>query len=336
MIRMKTIWLRCFYRNMLEKYRHFQNLWTPQFFTELFQLFEDGSWWNREDLGAHFRNRMMGSYTLFEWGVEFAIGLWFIFSNEGKYFKSPLLDGRKPETTESIREIFLREMISNPSLKDDIMDIIRSEFISFNTSEKCFVISNDAFGFSYANFKHMLLDFGFLLPSTAHAFKYRIETDFKNILSGNGIFEESRRRIWIEELKRKLEANEKNGLMAECFVMEYESRRLHWKRVPIRISEIDVCAWYDILSYDNPESKDFDRFIEVKSFVWHPWFYWSRNEVERARSLRSRYCLYLVDRNKLNTSDYVPVMISNPYEAVLENGHSWTASPDWFHVLQLL
>lgn len=98
-------------------------------------------------------------------------------------------------TTESVRTIFLDGMISNPDLKDDITSIFRTEHVSFDTLERCFVISNDAFGFVYANFKHMLLNFGFLVPSATSAFQYKIETEFKNFLSGNRVFEESRRKF---------------------------------------------------------------------------------------------------------------------------------------------
>jgi hypothetical protein len=49
--------------------------------------------------------------------------------------------------------------------------------------------------------------------------------------------------------------------------MEYERQRLMDKGKSIeRISPYDVTAGYDILSYDNVDSTEYDRFIEVKSY----------------------------------------------------------------------
>ena len=49
-----------------------------------------------------------------------------------------------------------------------------------------------------------------------------------------------------------------------------------------RISEVDVTAGYDIISYNSIKSKETDRFIEVKARS-SSGFYWSKNEYETAK-----------------------------------------------------
>ena len=46
-----------------------------------------------------------------------------------------------------------------------------------------------------------------------------------------------------------------------------------------RISEIDVSAGYDIVSFNSSQSQKLDRFIEVKA-ISNNGFYWSKNEFE--------------------------------------------------------
>ena len=62
-----------------------------------------------------------------------------------------------------------------------------------------------------------------------------------------------------------------------------------------------------------------NRFIEVKSYNNEISFYWSKNELEKAKELKSKYFLYLVDRSLMNQDGYVPKVFQNPFKKIFEN-----------------
>ena len=67
-----------------------------------------------------------------------------------------------------------------------------------------------------------------------------------------------------------------------------------------------------------------NRFIEVKSYDGEtPYFFWSRNEYSVAKRKKDDYWLYLVNRSEMNKTEYVPIMIQNPYEEILSNDEKW-------------
>ena len=70
---------------------------------------------------------------------------------------------------------------------------------------------------------------------------------------------------------------------------------------------------------DTKHSLFHDRFIEVKSFMGTPTFYWSKNEIETSRIKGRSYFLYLINRGEMNKSDYIPIVIQNPIEEILNN-----------------
>lgn len=133
----------------------------------------------------------------------------------------------------------------------------------------------------------------------------------------------------LETLKKQLENQELQGAKAEEFIMRYEARRLagHSKVKKIRqISVVDVTAGYDILSFKNEESPEYDLFIEVKSYYGNLHFYWSKNEIEAAKLYEERYCIYLVDVSKLDDPAYEPLIIENPANNVL-GSDLWIVNP---------
>lgn len=120
----------------------------------------------------------------------------------------------------------------------------------------------------------------------------------------------------LESLKLKMAAQEEAGLRAEQWVVEYERARLvgHPMIDEIkRISEEDVSAGYDILSFSSVAALRYDRFVEVKSYIDSPSFYWTDNEANAAKILAEQYHIYLVDRNAMHAAGYNPIIISGPY-----------------------
>jgi len=105
-----------------------------------------------------------------------------------------------------------------------------------------------------------------------------------------------------EELEEALRRQREQGLAAEEWVLSYEKERLGKRGflaeadVVYRVSAIDICAGYDIVSFDGKAPHfAFDRFIEVKSTsTTDPVFMWSRNEVLTAERLKMQYWIYLL------------------------------------------
>lgn len=85
-----------------------------------------------------------------------------------------------------------------------------------------------------------------------------------------------RKKFTLEQLLKQQEDQSRRGLEAEEFVLGLEKKRLPELAHKIkRISDFDVAAGYDIVSYENNETEHYDRFIEVKCYMGSPHFFWS-------------------------------------------------------------
>lgn len=130
------------------------------------------------------------------------------------------------------------------------------------------------------------------------------------------------RKVSLEQLKKSLEQKDEAGKQGELFVLQYEQNRLkehpYFNKIE-RIAETYTNAGFDIQSFNDLDSFIHDRFIEVKSYKDEIAFYWSKNEVEKAKQLRAKYYLYLVDRSLMNDTEYVPKIFQNPYKKIFEN-----------------
>ncbi len=201
-------------------------------------------------------------------------------------------------------------------------NIISIETLKIATNEGNINYEIKSFPLYAAVFRNFLYEIGLLtIESGNHIFiiPEQIETIFL------GTIKRRRKLVSLVELQKKLDSQKLQGQIAEQWVLFYEKQRLNSilisKKIRI-ISEIDVQAGYDIVSFNSNESLDYDRFIEVKSFVGIPHFYWSRNEVEIANLKGDRYFLYMIDFSKMNNEGYQPIIIQNPKLYFDEN-------PDW-------
>ena len=132
-----------------------------------------------------------------------------------------------------------------------------------------------------------------------------------------------RKKFTLEQLLKQQEEQSKRGLEAEEFVLSMEKTRLPGKSRTIkRISDFDVSAGYDIVSYESESSQHYDRFIEVKCYIGSPHFFWSENESDVAKIKADTYFLCLVDYSKINDPEYQPEYIRNPYEVIF-SGEEW-------------
>ena len=221
----------------------------------------------------------------------------------------------------------LSQFISLDKIKYDIP----SKSISLASSSiplKYFPLRN--FLISVGFFKHSELSPNILLVD--HTFTELFEK-LINKLREEYIILSPYRLFTYQQLQDILAIKEEYGIQAEEFALKYEKEILapHHNVNDVKIiSNVDVGAGYDIISFISETSFFIDKFIEVKSFSKTPTFYWSKNEVEASRKLEDHYFIYLVDRSQFRNPNYVPTIIKNPYETIFQS-KEWDKNPiNWF------
>ncbi|GAB5492182.1 MAG: hypothetical protein Phog2KO_23970 [Phototrophicaceae bacterium] len=141
--------------------------------------------------------------------------------------------------------------------------------------------------------------------------------DVKELLSSNGKS--------LSELERSLSENQRLGSAAENLVVQYEKSRLITQgllaeaNLVRKISDLNTSAGYDIESYTNQHTMNYDRFIEVKSSRQSKLrFYWTQNEYEIAKALGDHYWIYFVgDFSETTKIDQIkPIIIQNPVKSL--------------------
>jgi hypothetical protein len=139
----------------------------------------------------------------------------------------------------------------------------------------------------------LLRRLGFLAPKDSY---FEIAAEF--VYTATSL--NSHRPLTLAELEALIAQRREMGSDAEAWVLEFERERLKSAGYPIEaaavalISELDVCAGYDIESFDG-ESPALapNRFIEVKSTATNQCtFFWSTNELASARRLDLKYWIY--------------------------------------------
>lgn len=144
-----------------------------------------------------------------------------------------------------------------------------------------------------------------------------------------------RKKFTLEQLLKQQEEQSKRGLEAEEFVLGIERRRLpEMARKIKRISDFDVSAGYDIVSFERDGTERYDRFIEVKCYIDSPHFYWSENESDVAKIKAEKYILCLVDYTRIGEPGYQPTYIRNPYEIIFE-GDEWLVNAASYRVQKI-
>lgn len=198
---------------------------------------------------------------------------------------------------------------------DAIIDITA---LKFDTANSRYYIQKHGFPISAAVFRNVLIQLRALSERSDGALE--LTEHYEPIFTKAQ--KTTKQKMSLETLKKRLEQQEAQGEIAELYALEYEKNRLvgtlNADRVK-RISDIDISAGYDIVSFENGSSSEYDCFIEVKSFVGNIHFYWSMNEIEVATLYGDKYVLYLVNAEKTSEPDYIPTIIRNPARVVIES-----------------
>lgn len=209
-------------------------------------------------------------------------------------------------------------------------NIVDANMFCYDTVQCCYAFKNELLPLSLSCVRNVLISQGFLVSQRdSQGTRFYISSTYDALITKH--CKERRKQLSLEKLKKQFESNELAGEKAELFALDYEKKRLG---LPLcekvkRISEIDVTAGYDIVSYDSNLSQEPDRFIEVKA-VSNDGFYWSRNEYEIAKLKGDTYYLCLVDLTKINQPNYLPQIINNPVVNVMESEAWFVETQSYF------
>lgn len=234
----------------------------------------------------------------------------------------------KEEIQENIIDMIFHELIENKLL-------LTSGKIKYDSNRDIYIIKNTDFPLKYSNIRNMLIKLGFLYTDKYSLNNLIINNNYLYILKN--YLSKVEHRMSLTKLEKLLEVQKQQGEEAEIFVLNYEIRRLKMlacKNKIKRISNIDVQAGYDIISFNSIESDYPDRFIEVKSYNDEIEFYWTKNELETSKQKKENYYIYLIDRSKMNSEEYIPYIIQNPYNNIYCN-NNWIKNSQIWHIRPL-
>jgi len=172
-----------------------------------------------------------------------------------------------------------------------------------------------------AGIRNFLMELGFVKKDNDRD-EYFIDGEYANLFTSfrkNTIVLTP--KAFASMQKRQVELGNK----AEQRIIEYEMKKLkdypYMARNIEHIAKINVNAGYDIKSFcKNEAEKGVSEkiYIEVKAVsAIQKKFYWSANEVETAKRLKTRYYLYLLPVGLNEQFDINNLqIIQNPYESV--------------------
>ena len=212
-------------------------------------------------------------------------------------------------------------------ISDGVIDM---EAVHYDVIQDKYYIEKYGFAVSAALFRNILLQYKALHEKDGNL---QINPQYERLFATQQKKAASKKTI--EKLKQQLLNQELQGERAELYVLELERMRL--SASPLRdkikrISPIDVSAGYDIVSFIDANSTEYDCFIEVKSYVGNPHFFWSTNEIDMAKLYGNRYLIALVNDQQIYSSNYKPIFIRNPAECII-NSDSWLMNPTSYMVI---
>ncbi len=318
---------------MLKELKQYENLGTPKYFWEFFRLFKDGSSWTGETVSEHFFNKIIDDKMIFDGCIPLLLHTGIIsFDTDQQILIST--EYRNITRSEGFCQQKLLEGFLNAFQKDEEFITIFKDTHYDYLSSKSIVINRSAFGLPYSNLRKLLQAFDFLRPHPTINNTYIINPRKKKYFEEK-IVPKIRKIMGIEELKKQLKQQELNGEEAEKYVLSYEKSRLNGKDGIEWIAPYDSAAGFDILSYHDQDDDENNRFIEVKSYTGiKPYFYWTKNEMKKAKDRGYDYAIYLVCRERMNDDTYHPIIIHDPFSNILES-EEWAKEIDKYYITSL-
>lgn len=268
------------------------------------------------------RYQLSASYML-----SYCLAFGWVLYEDGKYFLSKKM-------TSGIND---KTKVNNQLIEDSIIilfdvHLINPDMFVYDADSDRIRFRNELFPLEYSAIRNTLISQGlFEVNRTLRRTFLYLAEEYTNIVGIH--IKKQKKKLSLEQLKKKLEKNAAIGELAEQFVLEFERKRLPDDMInKIRIiSSIDVSAGYDIVSYETSSSTEIDRFIEVKAVNHELGFFWSENEYEVAKLKGTRYYLYLVNLEKIRKENYEPIMICNPVNSIMKS-ENWLVETQTYHV----
>lgn len=242
----------------------------------------------------------------------------------------------KPEIVEFLVD---KDRLNNSLVESTVKQlfdsgIFDSSMFCYEAIQNCYFFKNEMLPLCLSAIRNTLITQGFFASHREEkGTRLYISSTYESLVAKYSV--KRCKQLSLEKFKKQLEKNSLAGEYAELFVMEFEQKRLGkplGNRVK-RISEIDVTAGYDIVSFDSPQSQNRDRFIEVKA-ISIAGFYWSKNEYEIAKLYGDKYFLYLVDLSRITDKEYSPVIIPNPALTIM-NSQQWLIETETYHIRKI-
>lgn len=222
------------------------------------------------------------------------------------------------ELSEKERKHILKELVKlcmKHLIEDGIFD---ADATGFDAEKGHLSIKRSAFPLAYAAIRNFMTVAG-ALDKEEHG-EICVSDYYENDFTAQ--IRSRRKKFTLEQLLKRQEDQSRRGLEAEEYVLSLERNKLPSKVTKIkRISDFDVAAGYDIVSFQGEQSQVYDCFIEVKCYIGSPHFYWSENESDVAQIKGDKYFLCLVDYNRIGEPGYQPEYIQNPYEVIFSDEH---------------
>ena len=222
------------------------------------------------------------------------------------------------DVTEAQQQFFVELIFSSPNLKTDLQNIF-SDF-RIHHSKKIWFYDYEK---PNPDWNEELLNW---LASCNFWNVVDNKLEVKQLYSKHVSKIKKRTSVTQQHLEEIIKIEKEVGEKAEQLTLSYEKERLNELDYPDmamsieQISKIDVAAGYDIESFNGKGSTlTSDRMIEVKGTSGSsPYFYWSENEIETAKSLKEKYWVYLWIEVKSETEGTLYKKIQNPYEKLFK------------------
>ena len=217
------------------------------------------------------------------------------------------------DLTEAQQQFFVELIFSSPNLKTDLQNIF-SDF-RIHHSKKIWFYDYEK---PNPDWNEELLNW---LDSCNFWNVVDNKLEVKQLYNKHVSKIKKRTPVTQQHLEEIIKIEKEVGEKAEQLTLSYEKERLKDDYPDMamsveQISKIDVAAGYDIESFNGKGSTlTTDRMIEVKGTSGTtPYFYWSENEIETAKSLKEKYWVYLWIEVKSETEGTLYKKIQNPYE----------------------
>lgn len=273
----------------------------------------------------HIQRKYLENGTDFSDNLIFLETIGFVSISKEKIFASSFLKSLQEIKTirkrkERIKNIIVEKIFPNKKNIDEICDYF-SNFTFDNINESWIYKPNLSNRLKYAGIRNFFMELGIVLKKKDKD-EYCIEKKYIDLIFG--LFDADH-VLSPEGLEAKIKRQADLGRKAEKEILAFEKKKLkNYPKISKKIKYVaskNVNAGYDIESFilKQANKEIFSKiFIEVKAVsIVDKKFYWSANEIEVAKTLKSKYFLYLLpvgfngafDINRLE-------IIPNPYNSI--------------------